>query len=82
MTNDDEAARRAKAEALRQRIARLKSGQKQSESAADDSEAANTGSEHKRDDEAAPLGESPREFVQRKMRELDRDEPGSKASGK
>ena len=82
MTNDDEAGRRAKAEALRQRIARLKSGQKQSENEGEDSEAANAGSEHKRDDDAAPLGESPREFVQRKMRELDRDEPGSKASDK
>jgi hypothetical protein len=80
MTNDDEAARHAKAESLRQKIAGLKSGQKRREVTDDDSEAENSGSEHKRDDEAAPLDESPREFVQRKMRELDRGKPGGKAS--
>ena len=80
MTNDDEAARRAKAEALRQRIAKLKPGQKRPEVPEEDSEAANADGEHKRDGESAPLGESPREFVHRRRRELDHKKPGGKAS--
>lgn len=71
MTNDDEAARRARADGLRQRIAAIKSGAKPREVAGDSETSQTAGDE----EETAPLGESPREFVQRKMRELDRDPP-------
>jgi hypothetical protein len=65
MADDDEAARKARAESLRQRIASLKSDQTASEEVSeDDSETDSNGEE-------APLGESPREFIHRKMRELD-----------
>jgi hypothetical protein len=72
MANDDEAARRARADSLRQRIATLKSGHTAAKVPESDSEASGRSSEIKPADETAPLGESPREFVQRKMRELDR----------
>jgi hypothetical protein len=77
MKDDDEAARRARAAALRQRIAALKPVGRRSETAKDDSETSGLRPDKKPGDEAAPLGESPREFVNRKMRELDRDQPES-----
>jgi hypothetical protein len=65
MADDDEAGRKAKAESLRQRIASLKPNQTASDEVSeDDSETDSSGKE-------APLGESPREFINRKMRELD-----------
>lgn len=74
MADDDEAARKARAEALRQQIASLKPNQtKAVEESEDDSEpdSSDHGSEKQAADKEAPSGESPREFVQRKMRELD-----------
>jgi hypothetical protein len=74
MADDDEAARKARAESLRQQIARLKPNQtKAVEESEDDSEpdSSDPGSEKQAADKEAPSGESPREFVQRKMRELD-----------
>jgi hypothetical protein len=73
MANDDEAARRARANALRQRIAALKPGQTRPEDSEDESKTQGPGSNEKPGDETTPLGESPREFVNRRMRELDRD---------
>jgi hypothetical protein len=70
---DDDAARRARAEGLRQRIATLKSGQTAPAIAADDSNSAAVNGKQKTDDETTPSDESPREFVHRRMRELDRD---------
>jgi hypothetical protein len=77
MKDDDEAARRARADALRQRIAALKPGLRHSETAAEDSESPGSRRDKKPGDEATPEGESPREFVNRKMRELDRDKADS-----
>lgn len=73
MAIDDDAARRARAEGLRQRIAALKSGQATPAIAADDSKSSAVDSNQKADDETIPSNESPREFVHRRMRELDRD---------
>jgi hypothetical protein len=71
MADDDEAARKARADSLRQRIASLKPNQVKPDEASDnDSETDSSGLNENGPDEA-PLGESPREFVQRKMRELD-----------
>lgn len=72
MADDDEAARKARADSLRQRIASLKPNQVKPDEASDnDSETDNSGLDKHGPDQEAPLGESPREFVQRKMRELD-----------
>lgn len=74
MADDDEAARKARAESLRQQIASLRPGQtKAVEESEDDSEADSnsSGSEKQAADKEALAGESPREFVQRRMRELD-----------
>jgi hypothetical protein len=81
MATDDEAARRARAEGLRQKIAGIKSDQKtQPEVSEDDSETSGTQSEQKPGDETARPAETPREFVHRRMRELDRDKAESNAS--
>ena len=80
MGNDDEAARRARASALRQRIASLKSGETKPEHSEDQSKTQGPGSNEKPGVETTPLGESPREFVHRKMRELDRDKGKSDVS--
>ena len=73
MAKDDEAARLARARALRKRIAALKSGQTRLEVSENDTKTLNRGSDQKPDDDTTPLDESPREFVRRRMRELDRD---------
>jgi hypothetical protein len=79
MANDDESERVARAAALRQRIAALKSDH-EAEGGKDDSRVANGGSDEKANDEVARPGESPREFIHRRMRELDRDKGKSDAS--
>jgi hypothetical protein len=73
MAKDDEAARLARARALRKRIAALKSGQTRLEVSENDTKTPNRGSDQKPGDDTTPLDESPREFVRRRMRELDRD---------
>ena len=73
MANDDEAARLARASALRKRIAALKSGQARLEVSKDDAKTPSRGSDQKPSDSTTPLDESPREFVHRRMRELGRD---------
>ena len=71
MADDDEAARKARAESLRRQIANLKSGRTNPvEASENDSESESNGPE-KTVDKDAPSGESPREFVHRRMRELD-----------
>jgi len=69
MADDDEAARKARADSLRQRIASLKPNQVKPDDASDNDSETDALNENGPDE--APLGESPREFVQRKMRELD-----------
>jgi hypothetical protein len=69
MVEDDEAARKERAAALRERIARLKPNQTQPVDGLEgDSE---TDDEQARTGEENPAGESPRELIQRRMRELD-----------
>ena len=80
MAHDDEAARRARADSLRQRIAALKTGQTGPEVATDEANTSGPLGKQKTDEETRSPAESPREFVQRKMRELDRDKPASKGS--
>lgn len=71
MAVDDEAARKARAASLRERIASLKSGKTNPvEAAENDSESVSAGPDEAMDEEA-PSGESPREFVHRRMKELD-----------
>ena len=75
MADDDEAARKARADSLRQQIESLKPnqpkfGQTSQEDSATDAGA--TDLERPAADEETP-GESPREFVQRRMRELDKN---------
>jgi hypothetical protein len=67
MNNDDEFARKAWAEALRKKIAQLTNSE-QGEEGAD--------SEHEADAESASnasTAESPRQFVERRMSELDNE---------
>lgn len=74
MADVDEAARKARAESLRQQIASLRPSQtKADEVSAGDSEpdSSDPGCEKQAANQEAPAGESPREFVQRRMRELD-----------
>jgi hypothetical protein len=72
MADDDEAARRARAAALRQRIAGLKPGRTNPTQASEnESESDQTDPGETVDQEALP-GESPREFIHRRMRELDK----------
>ena len=79
MAKDDEAARRARANALRQRIAALKSDQTSPKDSEDDSESRDSVTGQKPGEKTAPVDESPREFVHRRMRELDRDKRKSKS---
>lgn len=72
MANDDKAARLARASALRERIAALKSGQTRLEVSEEDAKTPSRDSDQKPDEDTTPLDESPREFVHRRMRELDR----------
>jgi hypothetical protein len=75
MADDDEEARKARAASLREKIASLKSNQTNAaERSEDDSETDNSGpdSDEQAAEEEAPSGESPREFVHRRMRELDK----------
>ena len=74
MADDDEAARKARAESLRQQIASLKPNQTNAvEESEDDSEpdGSDSRSEKQAADKETPSDESPREFVHRRMRELD-----------
>lgn len=64
---DDEEARRARAASLRERIARLKSPNEGGGEAGDDSETHSTHAD-------TPKHESPRDFIHRRMRELEEDE--------
>lgn len=74
---DDEEARRAKAQSLRERIARLRSpGESRAGGEADDdsetqSPPGEVTNEHAPAD--APKHESPRDFIHRRMRELDEE---------
>ena len=64
MERDDQAARRAKAESLRERIAQITNPD------------SSRGEKLRQDLPArSPSKESPREFVERRMRELDKKEP-------
>jgi hypothetical protein len=73
MADDDEEARKARAASLREKIASLKPDQtKAVEGSEDDSETDNSGIDEQAAEEEAPSGESPREFVHRRMRELDK----------
>jgi hypothetical protein len=73
---DDEEARRARAASLRERIARLKSPNEGGGEAGDDSETNSTHAETPNEDAHAdsPKHESPRDFIHRRMRELEEDE--------
>lgn len=73
---DDEEARRAKAQSLRERIARLRSpGERAGGEADDDSETQSSPGEatNERAPADAPKHESPRDFIHRRMRELDEE---------
>jgi hypothetical protein len=77
---DDEEARRARAARLRERIARLKSpdeGQAGGE-AGDDSatQSPRGGTPAEESPAESPKSESPRDFIHRRMRELDKDKQG------
>jgi hypothetical protein len=72
MSKDDEAARIARANDLRNRIAGLRSGQLKPDDSEDDSKSSDQAANNNADDETPPC-ESPREFVERRMRELDRN---------
>jgi hypothetical protein len=75
MADDNEEARKARAASLREKIASLKPDQtKAVEGSEDDSETDNSGPDinEQAAEEEAPSGESPREFVHRRMRELDK----------
>ena len=68
---DDEAARKARAESLRQKIASLKSGQTDPVEASENESESESGGHDTTVDKETPSGESPREFINRRMRELD-----------
>ncbi len=71
MSKDDEAARVARANQWRNRIAELTSGQLNPEDAEDDGKSSDRSVKQTGDDDTAS-SENPREFVERRMRELDR----------
>jgi hypothetical protein len=75
MADDDEAARKARAEQLRRQIANLKSGDAEVlDTSEDESEAESNGAKKKHlTDKEARLGVNPRDFIHRRMRELERD---------
>ena len=75
MKNDDEAARKARAEALRRKIAQL-TNPEEDETGRDS--AHETGFESHLDSSAK---ESPRHFVERRMRELDKQRKNDKGQG-
>jgi hypothetical protein len=65
MQEDDEEARKARADSIRMKIEQLKTGKSANESP---------------DNKGNPLGsETPAEFVHRRMEELDSEENGSKS---
>jgi hypothetical protein len=77
MAKDDEAARKARAESLLQEINRLTSPQSATEK--EESEAANKEETSvQKDDREETTSESPREFIHRRMRELDKLDQGKK----
>ncbi|HEV7799371.1 MAG TPA: hypothetical protein VGO73_14530 [Pyrinomonadaceae bacterium] len=80
MANDDEAARLAKANAVRERIAALKSGQAKPEDSENDSKTSSPLNDPKPANDTTPVNERPREFVHRRMRELDHDPSKNDAS--
>jgi hypothetical protein len=64
MTQDDEAARKSRAQKLRGQISKLKKDETEEEKVPDPRE----------EPEKQPhLGKSPREFIQERMRELDKN---------
>jgi len=69
MTNDDEATRKARAESLRRRLRQVRSAEADTETEA---------SKKNEPKAEAPKDESPREFIHRRMRELDLDKKKSK----
>ncbi len=73
---DDEEARRARAAGLRERIARLKSPNEGGGEAGDDSGTHSTHAEAPNEGARADSSEheSPRDFIHRRMRELEEDE--------
>jgi hypothetical protein len=75
MAHDDEAARKARAEQLRRQILNLKSGDAEAvETSEDKSEAESNAKKDKHlTDKEAPQPVSPRDFIHRRMRELERD---------
>lgn len=80
MANDDEATRLARANAIRERIGALKSGQAKPEDSENDSKTSSPLSDQKPANDTTPVNESPREFIHRRMRELDRDQSKSDVS--
>ena len=75
---DDEETRRAKAASLRERIARLKSPNEGGGETGDDSATHSTHGEAPNEGARpdSPQHESPRDFIHRRMRELEEEEKG------
>ena len=71
MAKDDEAARIARANELRNRIAGLASGQLKPEDSKAGDKSSRKSAKRTADDDP-PAAENPREFIERRMRELDR----------
>ena len=71
MEKDDEAARKARAESLMQEIARRSSPP--SETGPKESEAEDKQTSKEKDVEESPPAESPRDFIHRRMHELDHE---------
>ena len=71
MSKDDEATRVARANQWRNRIAELTSGQLKPDDAEDDGKAKGRSVKQTEDDDTS-ANENQREFVERRMRELDR----------
>jgi hypothetical protein len=69
MTQDDAAARKAKAERLRKEIETLTESDDEAEDAGAPMEG--HGEDGETTPKGAPAGESPRDFIQRRMRQLD-----------
>jgi len=73
MTNDDEAIRKARAEQIRKQIEQLESPQDKTEPEIPEGSTGKTGT-------LGPRGESPREFIHRKMRQPKRRGTASEAA--
>jgi hypothetical protein len=76
MANDDEAARKARAESLRKRIGELVSSDTESEEVSEggsETESAHLVNDKEHADQKAPSDQNLRELIDRRMRELDRD---------